>query len=669
MDRERLTVRGVFEATAQAFGFVRISEAEELFIPPDCVHGALEQDLVECRITESAQRERKAVGEVVRIISHGLERLPGDYIAGGWVIADLPGFRDPIQIVEPREGAALQAVKGHKVIVRLTQWPEQGALQGIIEEDLGDAYAPTARIRAVICTRQLPMDFSEEVLAQARAVSAQGLESAEELSRREDLRGLPMVTIDGEDARDLDDAVSLQKTADGYELGVHIADVSWYVREGSALDAEAYNRGTSVYLTDRVIPMLPPQLSNGICSLNAGEDRYAISCLMQLDKTGVITGHRLVESIIRVDRRMSYTNVQLILEGSRLQESERTVWQTAAMAEYAQWTDTFCQMAELAALRRQIRLRRGSVEFDFPECKIEPDAYGYPQKISLRQSSEATGLIEEFMLAANETVAEEYHWREIPFIYRVHPHPEEDRVMELSSLLSQLGHPLKGARNGQLHSRAVQELLESLRGEPEESMISRMVLRSMKQARYSAEPENGHFGLAAEYYCHFTSPIRRYPDLMVHRMIRAVLRNRADRKYLDEKEAGMDAIASRCSFTERRAQDAERDVEKYMKALYMSDRVRGRFNGIVSGVTERGLYVELPDTVEGFIPMEYLEDDYYLFDRKTSTLTGKHRGRVYRLGQPLAVKTEKVDLASAVIYFRPLVVRMKKVPRRKKLRW
>lgn len=669
MGEERKTVQGIFEATAQAFGFVRISETEELFIPPDCVHGALPKDRVECRITEPAQKDRKAAGEIIRVISHALERLPGDFIAGGWVIADDPGFRDPIQIVEPEKPPVIQGVKGHKVIVRITRWPEQGGLQGVVEEDLGDAYAPTSRIRAIICTRQLPLDFPEEVLAETNRIHPQVEILPEELEHREDLRDLPMVTIDGEDARDLDDAVSLQKNGEGYELGVHIADVSWYVREGTALDAEAYNRGTSVYLTDRVIPMLPAQLSNGVCSLNAGEDRYAISCIMQLDKNGVITGHRIVESAIRVSRRMSYTNVQYILEGSRLEESERSAWQSAAMEEYADWVDTFCQMAELAELRRQLRLKRGSIEFDFPECKIEPDAYGYPRKISLRQNNEATGLIEEFMLAANETVAEEYHWREVPFIYRVHPQPEEDRVMELGAMLTQMGHPLKGARNGQLHSRAVQELLESLKGEAEEGTISRMVLRSMKQARYSSEPENGHFGLAAEYYCHFTSPIRRYPDLMVHRMIRTVLRDRAGQEDLAEKEALMDGVASRCSFTERRAQDAERDVEKYMKALYMSDQIRGRFNGIVSGVTERGVYVELPDTVEGFIPMEYLEDDYYVFDRKNSTLTGKRRGRVYRLGQPLAVKVEKVELSYAMIYFRPVVVRMKKVPRRKKLRW
>ncbi|MBQ7916173.1 MAG: ribonuclease R [Firmicutes bacterium] len=662
-------VQGVFQGTMQGFGFVRISDIDEIFIPPDRVHDALPKDVVECIITELPQGDRRAAGEVVKVISHGLNRITGDYIQGGWIVADDPVLRNPIQVVKPEEGEPVHPIKGHKVIARIVGWPENGGMQAVVEEDLGDAYAPTARIRAAICNHELPIDFPEEVLAQTDPLPDVLEITAEEMQYREDLRDLPMVTIDGEDARDLDDAVSLVKTEKGYELGVHIADVSWYVREGTALDDEAYNRGTSVYLTDRVIPMLPRKLSNGLCSLNEGQDRYAMSCIMQLSEDGEILSHRVVESVIKTAHRMTYTDVQHILEGSRLEEDQRSPEQAALMEKYADWVETFCLMAEVAGLRRRIRRKRGAIEFEFPECKILMDAHGYPTEIGLRSHTEATGLIEEFMLAANETVAEEYFWREVPFMYRVHPRPEPDRVMMLGSMLKTLGHSLKGAGNGQMHSRAVQDLLQSLDEDPEEGMISRMILRSMKQAKYESAPGEGHFGLAAPYYCHFTSPIRRYPDLMVHRMIKAVLRGKMDEAYMQEKVAKMDEMAARCSFTERRAEEAERDVEKYMKALYMSDQVRMKTSGVISGVTERGIYVELPDTVEGFIPIEELDDDYYIYDKKQYTLTGKHRKREFRMGQPMDVKVDKVDLNLAIIYFKPLTARIKRVPRRNRIRW
>ncbi len=663
------TVRGVFQGTAQGFGFVRISEDEELFIPPNNVHGALPRDTVECRITEEARKDRKAAAEVIRILEHGLSRIPGNLEYGGWIVPDNPAIHEPMKAVPPEEGEGIHVVSGHKVIARIVRWPEEGGLQAVIEEDLGEAYAPTARIRAVLCVHELPVDFPQEVLAETDGLSDTLEISTQEQRLREDLREVPMVTIDGEDARDLDDAVSLAKNERGYELGVHIADVSWYVREETALDQEAYNRGTSVYLTDRVIPMLPKKLSNGLCSLNEGQDRYALSCIMQLSPDGEILEHRIVESIIRVDHRMTYTNVQYVLEGSRIPEEERTPEQAAAMEQYADWVPTFCMMAEVAGLRRRIRRERGSIEFEFPECKIQPDAYGYPVAVGLRERTEATELIEEFMLAANETVAEEYYWREVPFMYRVHPHPEEEKVMELGTVLRQMGHPLKGAGNGQLHSRTVQDLLQSLKEDPEEGMISRMILRSMKQAKYEAEPDGRHYGLAAPYYCHFTSPIRRYPDLMVHRMIRAVLRGTMNEDYRQKMTARMQTYAAHCSYTERRAEAAERDVEKYMKALYMTDRLKKTVSGIISGVTEKGLYVELPDTVEGMVPVESLGDDYYVYDRKTFTLTGKHHKRAFRMGQEVDVKVDRVDLDTATVYFRLLMPRIKRVPRRQKLRW
>ena len=662
------TVQGIFQGFASGFGFVRVSETEELYIAREHVNGALPKDRVVCHILQEAQGERKAEAEVIHVLQHGLLRLPGNCIAQDLVMADDAAIQELIAVVPPEKGEGIAGQKGHKVIVRIVRWPEEGGLQGVIEEDLGDAYAPTARIRGILCMHDLPVDFPPEVLAETEPLSDQIEIPEEERRWREDLREVPMVTIDGEDARDLDDAVSLKKLDDGYELGVHIADVSWYVREGTALGQEAFKRGTSVYVTDRVVPMLPKKLSNGLCSLNEGEDRLAMSCIMRMDPQGIILDHRVVESLIRVDHRMSYTNVQYILEGSRLPQEERSAEQRTAMEQYDDWVETFCQMAELASLRRQMRIERGALDFEVQECKFQMDPYGYPQEITLRQQNEATHLIEEFMLAANETVAKEYDEKKIPFMYRVHPEPDEERVRDLGMQLRQLGRPLKGAANGRLDPGAVRQLLDGLQGE-EKSMVSQMILRSMKQARYSSLREGGHFGLAAPYYCHFTSPIRRYPDLVVHRMIKACLRGQMSPEYAKKQREWMDRAAAHCSFTERRAQETEWDVEKYMKALYMSEHLREKTRGVVSGVTERGLYVELANTVEGFVPVEKLTGDYYTLDRKTGSMVGKRTGKVYTLGQAMSVCVDKVDMDTAMIYFRPLTMKVKKSRRNKKIRW
>ncbi len=662
------TVQGIFQGFASGFGFVRVSETEELYIAREHVNGALPKDRVVCHILQEAQGERKAEAEVIHVLQHGLLRLPGNCIAQDLVMADDAAIQELIAVVPPEKGEGIAGQKGHKVIVRIVRWPEEGGLQGVIEEDLGDAYAPTARIRGILCMHDLPVDFPPEVLAETEPLSDQIEIPEEERKWREDLREVPMVTIDGEDARDLDDAVSLKKLDDGYELGVHIADVSWYVREGTALGQEAFKRGTSVYVTDRVVPMLPKKLSNGLCSLNEGEDRLAMSCIMRMDPQGRILDHRVVESLIRVDHRMSYTNVQYILEGSRLPQEERSAEQQTAMEQYDDWVETFCQMAELASLRRRMRIERGALDFEVQECKFQMDPYGYPQEITLRQQNEATHLIEEFMLAANETVAKEYDEKKIPFMYRVHPEPDEERVRDLGMQLRQLGRPLKGAANGRLDPGAVRQLLDGLQGE-EKSMVSQMILRSMKQARYSSLREGGHFGLAAPYYCHFTSPIRRYPDLVVHRMIKACLRGQMSPEYAKKQREWMDRAAAHCSFTERRAQETEWDVEKYMKALYMSEHLREKTRGVVSGVTERGLYVELANTVEGFVPVEKLTGDYYTLDRKTGSMVGKRTGKVYTLGQAMSVCVDKVDMDTAMIYFRPLTMKVKKSRRNKKIRW
>ena len=455
---------------------------------------------------------------------------------------------------------------------------------------------------------------------------------------RLDLRDWQMVTIDGEDAKDLDDAVSVTRNGDGYVLGVHIADVSQYVPEDSPLDKEARTRGTSVYLTDRVIPMLPHRLSNGICSLNVGEDRLALSCIMEIGADGTIQGHRIAETLIRVNRRMSYTAVAAVLDGDE-----------AAQAEYAEEKEMFFLMKELADKLRRKRRKRGSIDFDLPECKIILDEKGRPVDIHPYERNAATDIIEDFMLAANETVAEDYFWQELPFVYRTHDKPDPEKVSELAALLRPLGAKLHTS-NGELHPKELQKLLADIADQPEEAFISRLALRSMKQARYSIEC-TGHFGLAAKYYCHFTSPIRRYPDLQIHRIIKENLRGTLDEKRVSHYSKILHGVADSSSKTERRATEAERMVNKIKMAQFMQPKIGECFDGMISGVTRWGMYVELPDTIEGLVHVNNLIDDYYSLDEKRHELVGEMTGRRFRMGEPVRVRLVGVDLHANTIDF------------------
>ena len=461
------------------------------------------------------------------------------------------------------------------------------------------------------------------------------------MAGRRDLRSLQMVTIDGEDAKDLDDAVSLTREGENYCLGVHIADVSNYVQENSALDREALNRGTSVYLVDRVIPMLPHTLSNGICSLNQGEDRLALSCLMKVNKKGEVVSYEIAETVICVDRRMSYTAVRKILE-------ERD---PELIQEYEELVPMFQDMQELAAILRKKRRQRGSIDFDFPESKIILDQKGNPVSIEPYERNVATDLIEDFMLLANETVAQHFYWMEVPFLYRTHETPDTEKIEKLATFIHNFGYHIKiKTSDHEVHPKEIQKLLASIEGTEEEALIARLALRSMKQAKYSVEC-TGHFGLACACYCHFTSPIRRYPDLQIHRIIKEQLRGRLMEKRIDHYKEILPEVARQTSRLERRADEAERETDKLKKAQYMKHHIGETLEGIISGITAWGIYVELPNTVEGMIHVARLTGDYYYYKEETFEMVGRDTGRCFKLGQRLKVFVDSVDMVSKSVDF------------------
>ena len=456
---------------------------------------------------------------------------------------------------------------------------------------------------------------------------------------RRDLRDVCMVTIDGPDAKDLDDAVSLSYDGEYYRLGVHIADVTNYVQENSALDHEALKRGTSVYLVDRVIPMLPHTLSNGICSLNAGEDRLALSCLMSIDPSGNVADYEIAESVIRVDRRMSYPDVAKIL----------TEHDPQLCAEYEALVPMFEGMERLAEILRKKRKKRGSIDFDFPETKIYLNEAGHPVDIKPYERNVATDIIEEFMLIANETVAQHFYWQELPFVYRTHESPDPEKIMKLGTFLYNFGYSLK-MKKDEIHPKEIQKLIAKVSGTPEEAMISRLALRSMKQAKYTTEC-TGHFGLACQFYCHFTSPIRRYPDLQIHRIIKEQLRGRLKENRIEHYQSILPKVAKECSVLERRADEAERETEKLKKVEYMEDHIGEVCEGVVSGVTAWGIYVELPNTIEGMIHVGKLPGDYFYYDENAYEMVGQHTGKTYKLGQTIKVMVERADKLDRTIDF------------------
>lgn len=647
---------GTFISNSKGFGFVEIEGREEdLFIPEDKTNGAFHKDIVEVALLPGRDGKRQEA-QVLKIIARGMTTVVGTYERSrenyGFVIPDNTKLAQDVFV--PKEHS-MGAVSGHKVVVELTDYgTDKHSPQGKVIEILGHVNDPGVDIMSIVRGYELPVEFPEKVMNQA-ARTAQEVSDADRAGRR-DLRDVVMVTIDGEDAKDLDDAVSVSFDGEKYHLGVHIADVTNYVQENSALDREALKRGTSVYLVDRVIPMLPHALSNGICSLNEGVDRLALSCLMTVDQKGEITDYEICESVINVNKRMSYRVVQELLTEDGLTEKAPQPGEED-YREYAELLPMFREMETLAGLLREKRRKRGSIDFDFPECKIYLDSEGRPTDIKPYERNTATDIIEDFMLAANETVAQHFYWMELPFVYRVHDVPDADRLQKLASIISNFGYSMKAVGRAkskvsseEIHPKEIQKLLAKIAGTPEEAMISRMALRSMKQAKYSVEC-TGHFGLACAYYCHFTSPIRRYPDLQIHRIIKEQLRGRMNEERTAHYRELLPEVAKHSSETERHADEAERETDKLKKVEYMEQHVGESFDGVISGVTGWGLYVELPNTVEGLVHISKLYGDYYYYSEKSSELVGEATGRCFKLGMPVRVNVDGCDRFTRTIDF------------------
>lgn len=531
------------------------------------------------------------------------------------------------------------AVTGAKVVVELTSYGDESHKpEGRVVEILGHINDPGVDIISVVRGFGLPTEFGEKALHQAERVPETVSEA--DMAGRMDLRNLQMVTIDGEDAKDLDDAVSLYRDEKGlYRLGVHIADVTNYVQENSALDWEALERGTSVYLVDRVIPMLPHRLSNGICSLNAGVDRLALSCLMTIDAKGEVRDYQIAETVICVNRRMSYNGVKKILEDHDEEECKA----------YEPFVPMLEQMRELSAILRDRRHKRGSIDFDFAESKIILDGEGHPVDIRPYERSVATRMIEDFMLAANETVAQYFYWLELPFVYRTHEKPDSDKIRKLATFIRNFGYRIK-VTGEEIHPKEIQKLLDQIADTKEETMISRLTLRSMQQAKYTVEC-TGHFGLAFQHYCHFTSPIRRYPDLQIHRIIKEQLRGKLTKERIERYEERLPEVAKHSSKMERRAAEAERETDRIKKAEYMEDHIGEIWEGVISGITQWGLYVELHNTVEGLLHVSALSGDYFYYDEEACEMVGKESGVVYKLGQRLTIRVKNADRLTGTVDF------------------
>lgn len=637
---EAFALVGTFTGNAKGFGFVTIEgQEQDIFIPADKTGDALHGDKVQI-VASAARTGRRAEGAVIRVLERANETLVGYYQKSknfGFVIPDNQKISADIFIPQ---GKDMGAVNGHKVVVRLTDYGgERRNPEGVITEIIGHVNDPGTDILSIAKAYGLPEEYPPEVMQQVSRIPDEI--TGADMAGRRDLRGWQTVTIDGEDAKDLDDAITISREDYGYKLGVHIADVSNYVTEGSPLDQEALKRGTSVYLADRVIPMLPHKLSNGICSLNAGTDRLALSCIMEIDPQGRVQGHEIVESVIRVDRRMTYTAVNAIVT-----ERDESV-----MQEYEGFVEMFDLMKELADILREKRRQRGSIDFDFPETKVILDERGRAVDIRPYERNAATKIIEDFMLMANETIAEDYFWQELPFVYRTHDNPDPEKMKRLGVFINNFGYSIR-TQQGEVHPKELQKLLAKIEGTEEEALISRLTLRSMKQAKYMPVC-TGHFGLAAKYYTHFTSPIRRYPDLQIHRIIKENLRGGLTEKRIAHYDKILTGVTVQCSASERRAEEAERETIKLKKCEYMSRRIGESFEGVISGVTTWGFYVELPNTVEGLVHVSELHGDYYVFDEERMELRGEMSGRSFKLGQKIRVVVTGTDRLTRTIDFIP----------------
>ncbi|MDY0408846.1 ribonuclease R [Virgibacillus soli] len=648
-------IRGTIQMHAKGFAFLIPDDEEQsdVYIHHSDLASAMNKDKVLVRIEKMDEAGNRPEGTVIRILERAVDEVVGtfeDNRAFGFVIVDDKRIPNDIFIPKSKMNGA---VTGHKVIAKITKYPEdRKSAEGEITKILGHKNDPGIDILSIIYKHGITIDFPDEVIEHATNVPEQI--SEEDLQDRKDLREEVIVTIDGADAKDLDDAVTVEKLEnDNYKLGVHIADVSYYVTEGSPIDKEALERGTSVYLVDRVIPMIPHRLSNGICSLNPQVDRLTLSCEMEIDRNGKVVNHDIFQSVIRTTERMTYSDVNKILV-----DKDETLRQ-----KYDALVPMFEKMEELAAILRRKRMSRGAIDFDFKEAQVLVDEEGKATDVVIRERSVAEKLIEEFMLAANETVAEHFHWLNVPFVYRIHEDPDEAKLHHFFEFLAGLGHVVKGTAN-EVHPQALQKIIEDVREKPEEMIVSKLMLRSMKQAKY--DPESiGHFGLATKFYTHFTSPIRRYPDLIVHRLIRTYLiKKQMNKKVLSSWEHVLPNLTKHASEMERRAVDAERETDDLKKAEYMADKIGEEYVGVISSVTSFGMFVELENTVEGLVHVSYLTDDYYHFDERNYALIGERTGQIHRIGDEVKVRVISVNTDERVVDFE--LVRVNKPKKTKK---
>ena len=653
-------VTGTLRINPKGFGFVETADTS-YYIGRDHLGLGMDRDIVFAKTWTN--NDKSVEGEVIEVLEHSVRQLVGTVkIKEGrkYFLSDAFLNYRKVRITNFDD---FRLVNDSKVLLGIDSYGT--VLKCHIEKEIGYKYDPGIDILSVLLEKDINPQFPEDVMQEVQQIPETIQE--DDIAQRKDLRKLLTITIDGEDAKDLDDAVSVSFDGTYYHLGVHIADVTNYVQENSALDREALKRGTSVYLVDRVIPMLPHALSNGICSLNEGVDRLALSCLMKVDEEGEIVDYEICESVIRVNKRMSYTVVKKLLEEPECVEhnadmpdgtSGEGVETSTDYSQYRELLPMFQQMAELADKLRKKRQKRGSIDFDFPECKILLDKEGHPLDIKPYERNIATMLIEDFMLAANETVAQHFYWQELPFVYRVHDVPDPERIQKLSTFISNYGYYMKalGRRNSkvsteEIHPKEIQKLLQKIEGTPEEPMIARLTLRSMKQAKYSTEC-TGHFGLACQYYCHFTSPIRRYPDLQIHRIIKEQLRGRLKEERVEHYRDILPEVAKHSSEMERRADEAERETDKLKKVEYMEQHIGEEYEGVISGVTGWGLYVELPNTVEGLIHISTIPGDYYHYNEAACEMVGEATGRCFKLGMPVRIEVEDCDRFMRTINFR-----------------
>ena len=636
---------GIYRKNQKGYGFVKIEEQEEeIYIAKENSLNALNGDTVSIEILQEANKEKykKAEGKIVKIIRHETDTVVGTFQKSrnfGFVVPDDQNFGTDIFISKSNWG---KARNNHKVMVKITQYPKKGKnAEGKIIEVLGGVNEAGVDMLSLIKQYELPYKFPEEVVAEAKSFGNEI--DKKDIQNRKDLRKDIIFTIDGEDAKDLDDAIHVEKLSNGnYKLDVHIADVSYYVREKSELDKDAYLRGTSIYMLGRVIPMLPRELSNGICSLNAGQDRYTLSCSMEITPKAKIVNSDIYKAVINVKERMNYTDVQKILD-----KSDEKI-----LKKYEKYIKDFELMAELATILKNKRKENGYLNLDIPESKITLDENGFAINVQKYETYFSNEIIEQFMLAANETIAEKFYWLQAPFIYRNHEAPDLDKVKDLNKVLYNFGYKIKISKEDIIYPNEFAKILDDVKGKETEKVVSNIILRTLRVAKYEAE-NKGHFGIASKYYCHFTSPIRRYPDLFIHRIISKYLENdyMVNDFWIKKYEKRAEKRAENCSERERTATKVEREAEDIKKAEYMENKIGEEYEGIISSITNFGIFVELENTIEGLIRYEALGDEYFIYNEERREAIGEHSNKIYKIGDKVKIRVADANKALRRIDF------------------